>query len=220
MMISYLLALFYGTLITLKVAFFSALLGSIIGMLGAISESLTMRWLRWLLNSVFFVIRGLPELLVLFFIYFGMTSILSFLFGAYTSFDSYPAAVIALSLIFGAYASQIYRAAFFAVEKGQIESAKALGFNQITTFMRIQLPQIWRHALPGIGNLWLVLLKDTAIVMLIGLPDLMARTKMIASITLEPFTFYLIAAFIYLMITSFSQKCINIINEKANRYLV
>lgn len=208
-----------GTLVTMKLACCAALIGIVIGLIGALLESIPSRWLRYLAGSIIFVIRGLPELLVLFFIYFGLTAILSQVFQHYVNISPFVAGVTALSLIFGAYASQVFRGAFLAIDAGQIEAAKAMSFSRAQIFTRIQIPQAWRHAIPGLGNLWLVLLKDTAIVMLIGLADLMSRAKMAASTTHQPFTFYLIAACIYLVITSVSQKLINIFTLRANRYI-
>jgi His/Glu/Gln/Arg/opine family amino acid ABC transporter permease subunit len=215
----FLLQLLSGTLITLKVAGCSALIGVAIGLLGALLESIPVRWLRYIAASIIFIVRGLPELLVLFFIYFGLTAILSKLFNRYIDINAFVASVIAMSLIFGAYASQVFRGAFLAIDRGQIEAGRAIGFSRWQVFIHIQIPQGWRHAIPGLGNLWLVLLKDTAIVMLIGLPDLMSQAKIAASTTHQPFTFYLIAAVIYLLITSVSQKIIHYFSLKANRYI-
>lgn len=211
--------LLMGAWITLKLAICSACIGLIIGLIGATCESTSIRWLRYLVTSFIFMIRGLPELLVLFFTYFGVTALLSMLFKHYVDVSAFAAGVTAMSLIFGAYASQVFQGAFMAIDRGQIEAAKAMAFNSWQLFMRIQLPQAWRYALPGLGNLWLVLLKDTAIVMLIGLPDLMSQAKIAASTTQQPFTFYLFAAGIYLLITSVSEKCIHLFTLRANRYI-
>lgn len=212
------LQLFFGTIVTLKVAICAAFLGTLLGLQGAMLESIPNRWLRYLATSIIFIIRGLPELLVLFFIYFGMTAILSHVFHRYVDISPFIAAVMALSLIFGAYAAKVFRGAFLAIDHGQLEAANALGFSDWQSFKRVKLPQAWRHALPGLGNLWLVLLKDTAIVMLIGLSDLMGQAKIAASTTHQPFVFYLVAALIYLLITSASQKILNFFVIKVNRY--
>ena len=147
-----------GTVITIKLALCALLFGMGIGLIGASLESIPNRILRYLAASFIFIIRGLPEILVLFFIYFGLAAILSNLFGRYVDISAFAAGVIALGLIFGAYASQVFRGAFLAIDVGQIEAGKAMGFGRAQIFMRIQLPQAWRHAIPGLGNLWLVLL--------------------------------------------------------------
>lgn len=215
----FLLQILMGTLVTIKVALCAAVFGIVVGLIGASLESIQNRWLRYTAAGIIFIIRGLPELLVLFFIYFGAAIILSKIFHHYIDVSAFAAGVIALGLIFGSYASQVFRGAFLAIEPGQTEAGKAMGFTRFQIFTRIQLPQAWRHAIPGLGNLWLVLLKDTAIVTLIGLADMMNQAKIAASTTHQPFTFYLIAACIYLFITSVSQKVINFFTIRANRYI-
>jgi His/Glu/Gln/Arg/opine family amino acid ABC transporter permease subunit len=215
----FILQLLLGMLMTIKLAFYAAMLGMIIGLIGALLESIPMRWLRYLAASIIFIVRGLPELLVLFFIYFGLTTLLSQLMHHYVDISAFGAGVMALGLIFGAYASQVFRGAFLAIEQGQIEAGRAMGFSRLQIVTRIQIPQAWRHAIPGLGNLWLVLLKDTAIVSLIGLTEMMNQAKLAASTTHQPFTFYLIAAVLYLLITSVSQKVIHIFTLRANRYI-
>jgi His/Glu/Gln/Arg/opine family amino acid ABC transporter permease subunit len=215
----FILQILLGMLMTIKLAFYAAILGMIIGLIGALLESIPLRWLRYLAASIIFIVRGLPELLVLFFIYFGLTALLSQLFHHYVDISAFGAGVIALGLIFGAYASQVFRGAFLAIEHGQIEAGRAMGLSRLQIVTRIQIPQAWRHAIPGLGNLWLVLLKDTAIVSLIGLTEMMNQAKLAASTTHQPFTFYLIAAVMYLLITSISQKVIHIFTLRANRYI-
>ncbi len=215
----FILQMFIGTLVTLKLAGCAALLGMFVGIFVALLESLPSSVLRHVVVAIVFVIRGLPELLVLFFMYFGVTALLATIFHRYIDISPFAAGVIALGLIFGAYASHVFRGAFLAIDAGQIDAGKAMGFMRGQIFFRIQLPLAWRHAIPGLGNLWLVLLKDTAIVSLIGLTDMMNQAKIAASTTHQPFTFYLLAALIYLIITSVSQKCIDYFSWKANRYI-
>lgn len=208
-----------GTLITIELAICAALLGMMIGLLGALFESMPIRSIRYPVMSIIFLIRGLPELLVLFFMYFGMATLLSRMFGTYIDINPFVAGTVALGLIFGAYASQVFYGAFSAVDQGQTDAGLAIGFTRWQVFTRIHIPQAWRHAIPGLGNLWLGLIKDTAIVTLIGLSDLMSQAKIAATATYQPFTFYLLAAFIYLVITSISQRVIDFFTLKANRYV-
>jgi len=215
----FILQILLGTVVTIKLACCAALFGMGVGLIGALLESIPIRWLRYTAASIIFIIRGLPELLILFFIYFGLATLFSKLFHHYVDISAFAAGVAALGLIFGAYAAQVFRGAFLAIDRGQVEAANAMGFTGWQRFTRVQMPQAWRHALPGLGNLWLVLLKDTAIVTLVGLTDMMNQAKMAASTTHQPFTFYLIAAIIYLVITSVSQKIIHIFTLQANRYI-
>ncbi|WP_419831362.1 ABC transporter permease subunit [Endozoicomonas atrinae] len=163
--------------------------------------------------------RGLPEILVVFFIYFGSTHAIFLLTDEFIEVSPFVAGTIALSLIYSAYASQTLRGAFMAVPKGQTEAAVALGISRFHCFFRIILPQTWRHALPGLGNQWLVLLKDTALVALIGVHDLLLQAKMTAASTYEPFTWYGIAALIYLAITLVSQNILERMKSRSNRHL-
>jgi len=113
----------------------------------------------------------------------------------------------------------VFRGAFLAVDKGQVDAGRAVGFSSWQLFVLIQLPQAWRHAIPGLGNLWLILLKDTAIVSLIGLSEIMNEAKNAASTTHQPFTYYLAASLIYLVITSVSQQALDWFSRRANRYI-
>ncbi|STT43508.1 Arginine ABC transporter [Klebsiella pneumoniae] len=166
------------------------------------------------------------------FIYFGSSQLLLTLSDGFTiplgftqipvqmqieNFDVSPflCGAIALSLLYAAYASQTLRGALKAVPQGQWESGQALGLSKAAIFFRLVMPQMWRHALPGLGNQWLVLLKDTALVSLISVNDLMLQTKSIATRTQEPFNWYIIAAAIYLVITLLSQYILKRIDQRA-----
>lgn len=113
--------------------------------------------------------------------------------------------MLTIGFIFGAYLTEAFRGAFLAVPPGQREAGLAYGMSPRQVLWRITLPQMLRHALPGISNNWLVLIKSTAIVSVIGLSDLMTRGKQAAGTTREPFTFYLAVALIYLVFTSVSE---------------
>lgn len=207
--------LLLGTWITLQVAVAALVLGVILGLAGATGQSANNFFVRHVTKTLINIIRGVPELLVLFFIYFGSSTLLSSLFGHYTAINAFTAGVFALSLIFASYASHTFRGAFLAVGEGQKEAALALGLSRRQTFFHVLLPQAWRHALPGLGNLWLVLLKDTALVSLIGLADLMNKAQVAAAQTEKPFTFYLTAAVIYLVITSLSEWLLKLWTQRA-----
>ncbi len=135
------------------------------------------------------------------------------------NFDVSPflCGAIALSLLYAAYASQTLRGAENG-SAGPVGSGQALGLSKAAIFFRLVMPQMWRHALPGLGNQWLVLLKDTALVSLISVNDLMLQTKSIATRTQEPFNWYIIAAAIYLVITLLSQYILKRIDQRATRF--
>ena len=220
---------------TVGLALCALAIGLVLAMLFAVWESASWRPVAWIGTALVTLLRGLPEILVVLFIYFGSSQLLLMLSDGFTlnlgfahvpvqmqieNFDVSPflCGAIALSLLYAAYASQTLRGALKAVPAGQWESGQALGMSKSAIFFRLVMPQMWRHALPGLGNQWLVLLKDTALVSLISVNDLMLQTKSIATRTQEPFTWYIVAAAIYLVITLLSQYILNRIDLRATRF--
>lgn len=122
-----------------------------------------------------------------------------------------------MGLAFGAYAAEVFRGALEAVHQGQVEAARAYGMSRWLAFRRIVLPQVWRFALPGLGNIFLVLLKDTSLVSVIGLEEIMRKTAIAVSFTKQPFTFYLAAAVIYLLMTIVSMIGLQLLERRASR---
>ncbi|WP_116475102.1 arginine ABC transporter permease ArtQ [Zobellella maritima] len=207
-----------AALMTLGLALVSLVLGLVLAVLFSAAEMSRRVWLRWPAVAITTCLRGLPEILVVFFIYFGSTQLLFLLTGEYLEFSPFWCGVTALSLLFAAYAAQTLRGALNAVPRGQRQAAQALGLPPLYSFCRIVLPQTWRHALPGLGNQWLILLKDTALVSLIGVHDLMHQAKMISASSYQPFTWYGTAALIYLAITIISQHGIRRLQARVTRY--
>lgn len=220
---------------TVGLAICALILGLILAMLFAVWESSRWKALSLAGTAVVTVLRGLPELLVVLFIYFGSSQLLLMLSDGFQlnlllftlpvqldvgSFEVSPflCGVLALALLYAAYASQTLRGALQAVPQGQWESGQALGLSKSAIFFRLIMPQMWRHALPGLGNQWLVLLKDTALVSLISVNDLMMQTKSIATRTQEPFTWYVVAAAIYLLVTLLSQHILKRIELHTTRF--
>ncbi len=208
-----------ATVMTLGLALSSLALGLFMAIAFSLAELSRFKPLALATSTVVAILRGLPEILVVFFIYFGSTHAIFLLTYEFIEVSPFVAGTIALSLIYSAYASQTLRGAFIAVPKGQTEAAVALGISRFHCFFRIILPQTWCHALPGLGNQWLVLLKDTALVALIGVHDLLLQAKMTAASTYEPFTWYGIAALIYLAITLVSQSILERMKSRSNRHL-
>jgi len=198
--------LLLGAWMTVRLALGALAVGLVLGLLGATAK-LSAWWpARGLAEIYTTVVRGLPELLVVLIIYFGSSGLLTtaaewFGHDEYVELSPYAAGVTALGLTFGAYATEVFRGALLAIPKGQIEAARAFGMGRTLCFRRIVLPQVWRIALPGLGNLFLVLLKDTSLVSVIGLEELMRKTSIAVGFTREPFTFYLAAACLYLLMT-------------------
>ena len=205
-----------AALMTLGLAVCSLVLGLFLGMLFAVLEA--NRFVGKPTTVLVALLRGLPEILVVLLVYFGSSELVELLTGEYVEFGAFGCGVFALSLIFAAYASQTLRGAIQAIAKGQWESGTVLGLSKGYTFLRIIMPQVWRHALPGLSNQWLVLLKDTALISLIGVDDLMRQAQLINTNTHQPFTWYGIAALIYLLVTLVSQVGIRKLELRFTRF--
>lgn len=214
--------LFTGTLVTLRLTLSALGLGLVLGLLGAAAKLSEARTLRVLGNGYSTLVRGLPEFLVVLTFYFGATDVLMavasrFGYDDYIEVSAFAAGTTALGFIFGAYASELFRGAIIAIPPGQAEAARALGMDRRQTFFRITLPQVWRLALPGLGNLFMILMKDTALVSVVGLEELMRVTSFAVGRTKEPFTFYLAAALIYLALTSAASLGLRRMEKRAGR---
>lgn len=203
---------------TLGLALASLVGGMVLALAFSAAELSKQRALVWPVATLTTLIRGLPELLVVLFIYFGSTQVLFLITGEYVEFSPFACGVLALSLLFASYATQTLRAALNAVPPGQRLAAQALGLGKGHTFFRIVLPQAWRHALPGLGNQWLVLLKDTALVSLIGVNEIMRQAQMASASTYQPFTWYAAAALIYLAISLVSEFGLKQASRYTRRY--
>ncbi|MDJ0881691.1 MAG: ABC transporter permease [Gammaproteobacteria bacterium] len=214
-----------GTLLTLELAVVSLVVGIILGLITAAAKLSRNRIYKSLAQVYTEVVRGIPEMLVVLVVFFGASALLQTIAGwfdydEYIEVNAFVAGVFALGLVFGAFSSEVFRGAFLAVPKGQIEAAKACGMSNWQVFRRIRLPQMWRFAIPGIGNLWMVLLKDTSLISIIALDELLRWSKVAAETTKEPFTFYIAAAIIYLLLTILSDIARNYFETRANRGVV
>ncbi|WP_443091145.1 arginine ABC transporter permease ArtQ [Basfia succiniciproducens] len=205
MFFEYLPLMSTATLMTLGLAVCSLIAGLVLAIFFVVLETNKFVCVRKPTAIFVTLLRGLPEILVVLLIYFGSTELVEKLTGEYIEFSPFLCGVIALAIIFAAYSSQTLRGAIQAIPLGQWESGAALGLSRGYTFVNIILPQVWRHALPGLSNQWLVLLKDTALVSLIGVDDLMRQASLVNTNTHQPFTWYSFAALLYLIITLVSQ---------------
>jgi polar amino acid transport system permease protein len=211
-----------GLLITIQLAVVSLPVGLLLGFAAAGASLSDRMWLRAVGTSYTTIMRGLPELLTLFVVYNGLGLVLNAIVAwwnpeARLELSSFVAGVIALGLVFGAYAGEVLRGAFQALNKGQIEAGKAVGMRPSQVLFRIKLPQVWRFALPGLGNLWINLLKDTALVSVIALDDLMRMTQLAVRATKQPFTFFLAACLIYWVLSVISEVVLARMERHANR---
>ncbi|WP_319412513.1 ABC transporter permease subunit [uncultured Cohaesibacter sp.] len=169
------------------------------------------------------LMRGLPEILTLFIVYNGFGLLLNHIVTSLftnvgrVELSPFAAGVIALSMVFAAFAAEVLRGAFQALPKGEIMAGQAIGMTPRQIFFRIKLPLLWRFALPGLGNLWLNLLKDTSLVSVIALNDLMRASKVAVGVTKQPFTFYLVACLIYWIFCLLSEFVLERMERRANR---
>lgn len=209
MLQGFLPSLIEGAGTTLSVAVCSLLVAVVLGIAGALMKLSPSRILRGVATIYTTVIRGVPDLVLMLLIFYGgqlaMNEIAPKL-GAKGFIDINPfiAGVATIGFIFGAYLTETFRGAMMAVPAGQREAGIAYGMTSSGVFVRIVFPQMVRFALPGFTNNWLVLVKSTALVSVIGLSDMMNRAGLAAGTTREPFTFYLAVALLYLVITTVS----------------
>ncbi|MFO8089441.1 MAG: ABC transporter permease [Desulfatiglandaceae bacterium] len=198
-----------ATLMTLAVSVCAFVLALIIGGIGAAGKLSRHRSVRLALDIYTTVFRGIPELLIIYLVFFGGSSAVMFLAGifgyhGYIEISAFASGVSAICLINGAYQTEVVRGAMLAVPKGQIDAARAVGMNKWLLFRRIMLPQTLRLALPGLGNCWLSALKETALVSVTGLVEIMRQSHIAAGSSQKPFLFYTVGAGLYLLLTTFS----------------
>lgn len=209
MLHGYALSLLQGALLTLAVALTSLAVALALGLAGAVAKLSGRRLLAWPAQVYTTVIRAVPDLVLMLLVFYGgqmaVNAIGERLGWDYVDIDPFVAGVLTIGFIFGAYFTEVLRGAFLAVPAGQREAALAFGFTPRQVLVRFVGPQMLRHALPGLSNNWLVMVKATAIVSVIGLSDLMNRAAQAAGATREPFTFYLAVALVYLAFTSLSE---------------
>ena len=202
-------SLLSGALLTLAVALGSLPVAALLGLAGATARLSRHRGLRWVAQAYTTVVRGVPELIMMFLVYYGGQIGLNKLADHYgwegLTIDPFVAGTLTIGFIFGAYLTEIFRGAFLAVPVGQREAALAYGMTRRQALVRIVGPQMLRHALAPLSNTWLVMVKSTAIVSLIGLSDLMQRAGNAGSSTQQPFLFFAAAGAMYLVFTSVSE---------------
>jgi arginine/ornithine transport system permease protein len=221
-----------GAWLTLQVALLSLVLAVVLGLIAALAKLSHSTILTSIATMYTTVIRGIPDLILMLLIFFGgqmLINNMSYNINEWlnqTMTDFYPthewtsylpdyidvspyfAGIITIGFIFGAYMAETFRGAILSVDKGQLEAATAYGMNKYKRFVRVMFPQMMRYALPGLGNNWLVLLKTTALVSIIGLQDMVKIAGDASGSTQKPFTFYLVVALIFLLYTAISTSAL------------
>lgn len=212
----------FGVKVTITLALATLPVGIIIGFLIALAAQSEEKLLRLAAGIYTTIFRGLPELLTLFIVYYGaqmlIQSVLSFFgYGGRVEINAFVAGMVALSVVFSSYSSEVLLSAFRAIPRGQYEAGDALGLRRSKTMVLIVLPQLIRIALPGLTNLWLILLKDTSYVSVIGLADIVRQTGVAARVSKEAFFFYFLACLLYLILAMISSYGLGFIERWAKR---
>lgn len=218
-MSGYYQSILQGALLTVGVSLAALVVAILLGLLGAVAKLSGRRALVWLATVYTTVVRGVPELVLMLLIFYGGTIGLNHLLealGSRRSVDINPfaAGVLTIGFIYGAYMTETFRGAILAIPRGQMEAAWAFGMGPTRTFLRITAPQMVRYAIPGFTNNWLVLIKATALVSLIGLHEMTYLAKQASAATREPFTFFLFAAALFLVYTTVSLWALRWVNRR------
>ena len=215
--------IFAGFLVTISLAVCSLFFGLIWGVLAARAKLSNKKVLN-IIGDVFTTVgRGTPELLIILIVFFGSTTALTSLFQIFSPETSYVevppfvAGTFALSLVFGAYATEIFRSAVLAVPVKEVEAGIAVGMTKFQLFFYVKLPNIWRISLPGLGNHWLGLIKDTSLVSVVGLEEMMRLADIASAYTHQPFRFYCLVTAIYLVFNFLNNESVGYLERKANQ---
>jgi polar amino acid transport system permease protein len=214
--------LFFGALNTLAIGLAAFALGLVLGQLGAIAKLYGNPIARWLAEIYTTVVRAVPELVLIFILFFagtrGISNISEALGFGPAQINEMMAAILVLGFVQGAYSTEVIRAAIQAIPQGQIEAARAFGMSGTQTMRRVIIPAMLPNALPGLANLWLIVIKDTALISVVGgSPELAQATKRAAGFTKHYFLFYVVAGAIYLVITLGSNRIIAYFEKNMRR---
>ena len=213
-------SIFEGTILTIELSLAALVIAMLLGISGALcklSKSFVLQKSAQLYTTI---IRGVPDLVMMLIVFFGGQLLINQMalmvgYEKYIDVNPFMAGVLTIGFIFGAYMTETFRGAILAVPSGQLEAGHAYGMSGLQVFTRILMPQMVRHALPGFRNNWLVMIKTTALVSIIGLDDMVRKAALAAGATRMPFTFYMVVAINFLIITSIS---ILLLKWLENRY--
>jgi octopine/nopaline transport system permease protein len=216
------MALLGAAAMTLLLSVAGFLLGAVFGALGASGALSPRRLPRALASAYGIVFRGVPDLLTIYLFYYGGSVALTAIaqrFGSdgFVGLPSLATGIIAIGIISGAYQAEVYRGAYLAVETGQFDAAKALALSRPQMLRLVIVPQLLRHAIPGLSNVWQLVLKDSALISVIGLVELMRQSQIGAGSTREPFLFYLAAAALYFVIAGITGQVFRAAETRASR---
>ena len=214
--------LFYATLMTIAVAITAMIIGFFFAIIFTPLKLSKNKFLNLIANSYTTVIRGVPELLVIYLFFFGGSAAIMFVasifgYGEYIEINAFMTGAFSIGIISGAYSTEVFRGAIQSIDKGQFEAANVLGLSKFGKFFKIILPQTLRLALPNLSNVWQITLKDTSLISVTGLVEIMRQSYVAAGSTRDPLFFYSFAAVLYLLLTFLSMKLINRLEAKYSR---
>ena len=214
--------LFLATLMTIAVSITAMLIGFSFAAIFTPLKLSKFKSLNLIANVYTTVIRGVPELLVIYLFFFGGSGAIMFVasifgYNEYIEINAFVTGSFAIGIISGAYSTEVFRGAIQSIDKGQFEAAKVLGFSKFKQFYKIILPQMLRLAIPNLSNVWLITLKDTSLISVTGLVEIMRQSYIAAGSTRDPLFFYSFAAVLYLLLTFLSMKLINKLEVKYSR---
>ena len=214
--------LFYATLMTIAVAITAMLIGFFFAIIFTPLKLSKNRFLNLIANSYTTIIRGVPELLVIYLFFFGGSAAIMFVasifgYGEYIEINAFLTGAFSIGIISGAYSTEVFRGAIQSIDKGQFEAANVLGLGKFGKFFKIILPQTLRLALPNLSNVWQITLKDTSLISVTGLVEIMRQSYVAAGSTRDPLFFYSFAALLYLILTFLSMKILNKLEKNYSR---
>ena len=214
--------LFFATLMTLAVAITAMFIGFIFSLIFTPLKITNNKILNFIGNFYTTVIRGVPELLVIYLFFFGGSAAVMFvakIFGydGYIEINAFITGAFSIGIISGAYSTEVFRGAIQSIDKGQFEACKVLGLNKYVYSFKIVIPQMLRLAIPNLSNVWQITLKDTSLISVTGLVEIMRQSYIAAGSTRDPLFFYSFAALLYLILTFFSMKIFNKLEQNFNR---
>ena len=214
--------LFIATLMTIAVSITAMLIGFLFALIFTPLKLSKYKILNLIGNFYTTVIRGVPELLVIYLFFFGGSGAVMYvasIFGyfEYIEINAFITGSFAIGIISGAYSTEVFRGAIQSIDKGQFEASKVLGFNKYINFFKVIMPQMLRLALPNLSNVWQITLKDTSLISVTGLVEIMRQSYIAAGSTRDPLLFYSFAAFLYLLLTFISMKFLNRLEKNYSR---
>ena len=214
--------LFIATLMTLAVSITAMLIGFLFALIFTPLKLSKNKFLNLIANCYTTVIRGVPELLVIYLFFFGGSGAVMFVasifgYNDYIEINAFITGSFAIGIISGAYSTEVFRGAIQSIDKGQFEASKVLGLKKPIHFFKVIMPQMLRLAIPNLSNVWQITLKDTSLISVTGLVEIMRQSYIAAGSTRDPLFFYSFAAVLYLLLTFISMKLINRLEIKYSR---